>query len=319
MKAKKQILKEKLQDQVKQAFVYISNYVSEQMKKKGMSRGNKGIKLSDEFLYVLDYLTDKERETMADTLKAMTLLTSGNTKLFANYGQGWEKNKTSSWAEILSDPSKDVLRSLGFDINQEITKEDYRKAGVLMNLVSRDKNIPQDQEFSERKIYRGLNNLSNASIFTLLRTNNYTIDRGSSFSKDVEESWSFSVSSKGTGVLLIVRDKKGLGFDASRLSAYPGEQEVIFAGKLYYKNIYILNSQGFKFGSQALEDWDNNKDKADLIIEPGFSDPVTVDLMNYFQHDNKEKSKLKQAAERIKKRHGYDIRKPLFVFDCVVA
>lgn len=319
MKAKKHVLEERLQDQVKQAFAYITKYVLKQMKKRGMSRSNKGINLSDEFLHVLDRLTDEERKTMVDTLKAMTLLTSGNTKLFANYGQGWDESKTSSWKKILSGPSRDILESLGFDINQKITKEDYRKAGVLMNLVGRDKNIPQDQEFSERKLYRGMSNLSNASMFTLLRTNSYSVTRGSSFSKDAEESWSYSISNKGTGVLFIVRDKKGLGFDASSLSAYPGEQEVIFAGKLYYKNIYILNGQGFRFGTEALEDWDNNKDKADIIIKPGFSDPVTVDLMKYFQHDDKDKSKLKQAADRIKKRHGYVLRKPLFVFDCVVV
>ena len=211
----------------------------------------------------MDKLSNKEKEMLISTIKALTLLTSGNVESVRSAGRTFEKNKSQPWEKVLSGISFELLQYMGFDTNQKVTQKDYSEAARYLRGLTSERNFGTGPIEKFNLMFRGMKGIDKNTLIYLLATDEINIPQGSSFSTDFTESYKFA-QGEMYNTLFVAYNPKLKGLDARTLSKYFGEDEIIFSGRIKVDKILIYNNMGAQFRSE----WDDSVGRADFVINP---------------------------------------------------
>ena len=196
-------------------------------------------------------LTDKDFSAMGTILKSMILFTSGSVATVRD-PDSFDPLKTSSWSDITRPSLANLFTLLGLDIAEQISKQDYKTSNTLLkkmgssNIEMSDieakigpddpsKLQPEKIQIS-KTLWRGLKKLSIDAIKLILnKKDNWDIGRAVSTSEIMDVAYEFATDvpqgESNNRVLLEIKNPKGKGFRAGRLSKFQ-EDEVILSGQL---------------------------------------------------------------------------------------
>jgi len=196
-------------------------------------------------------LTDKDFSAMGTILKSMILFTSGSVATVRD-PDSFDPLKTSSWSDITRPSLANLFTLLGLDIAEQISKQDYKTSNTLLkkmgssNIEMSDieakigpddpsKLQPEKIQIS-KTLWRGLKKLSIDAIKLILnKKDNWDIGRAVSTSEIMDVAYEFATDvpqgESNNRVLLEIKNPKGKGFRAGRLSKFQ-EDEVILSGRL---------------------------------------------------------------------------------------
>ena len=224
-------------------------------------------------------LTDEDRATMTDVMKAMILLTAGNQKAVRNPKSYDPANARDNYSWLLGQGVGEIIEKLGLDIDlkSKPTQEDYMMAHKLLPILGASSVSPEelgqytdwgtknpmDRYGSEgkEKVYRGVE-VSRKVILKATTRKTWNIGHGVSTSSNERKGMEFAKtapgmwgSNGGPALLLNIENKSKRGFHAGSMSRYPREHEVILSGML-------------EFGDWDLEltSKDEDGDKYDMIF-----------------------------------------------------
>ncbi|HBQ61724.1 MAG TPA: hypothetical protein DD671_19470, partial [Balneolaceae bacterium] len=221
---------------------------------------------------------NENKDKFIEMIKAMTLLTSGNVDTLRDPEQ-YDSRKSERWSRILSEPSEFVLKYLRFPFYEQITKEDYEKAKVILPEIGSSSSLTsevldvfgtlegsdkqsrfefilsgmssEDDEDSGPKwkktirgydkLYRGLHLMNDNAVILLTELGApWDMERGVSTSRSQRVAEDFADIEGPNNILLTIDDPERKGFPALSLSKFEGEEEVILSGMIEIYN-YELN------------------------------------------------------------------------------
>ena len=204
--------------------------------------------------------TEKNKQNVINMILAMTLLTSANVETVRDPSK-FNKLKAKPWSVILSGPSQEALKILGYRYYDRVTQQDYVNAKALLPVIGSSSMLEDEvmKVFSasgidseERKIgkaierdfykkglggfeflYRGLSDMSDNAILLVTEVGTeWDMERGVSTSFDYRSAMGFSTKEGPNSILFILDNPKRKGFNALQLSKYKKEEEIILSGRI---------------------------------------------------------------------------------------
>lgn len=258
---KKRLNETQINKNVKTALRLINDRLM--MQKKKIFHQGEQLEMTGRMMEFMDKLSNKEKEMLISTIKALTLLTSGNVQSVRSAGRTFEKNKSQPWEKVLSGISFELLQYMGFDTNQKVTQKDYSEAARYLRGLTSERNFGTGPIEKFNLMFRGMKGIDKNTLIYLLATDEINIPQGSSFSTDFTESYKFA-QGEMYNTLFVAYNPKLKGLDARTLSKYFGEDEIIFSGRIKVDKILIYNNMGAQFRSE----WDDSVGRADFVINP---------------------------------------------------
>ena len=239
--------------------------------------------LSPGIAKILSDMDSDDKERLINVIKSLTLLTSGNVAMVRNFGKTWSEDQASSWDYILSDNSKYVLRQLGFNTDEEVSRRDYARAGQHLQKLSGESNIEfagsrfDDPDYAEKyddpfgaadipaekraqavardkaafegdisTLYRGFHSISKDLMEGFLYnavSSWINIGRAASSSVDIDTALNFA-NRAAYSVLFVMDNPNKIGLDARKMSKYSHEYEIIISGGFVVRRIYMSRAGG---------------------------------------------------------------------------
>ena len=209
-------------------------------------------------------LTKEDYPVIANILKSIALMTSGNLELIRYPQKGdFDPDNEDVWSTYFSRNKhlSILLRHLGIDLSEYVTRADYASAGKLLRVLGSsildEKEVSEmfdhlgiEQEFGitqkvatgrknlqiPKTLYRGLHSLSQRA-YTKVTTIGYLWDIGksvsTSMSKKPAEDFAEHRKRDKTrhSIVFVINNPKRQGFVIDNLSAHR-EKEVVLSGKL---------------------------------------------------------------------------------------
>jgi hypothetical protein len=222
---------------------------------------------------ILEKLNPDEKKGFIKIVKSLSLLTAGNVEMVRNRGKTWNRDEASSWKEVLSPVSQNILYLLDFDINSQVTAEDYKQASIHLNQIAGKSNIEfvsrfdhpmasgldidpgvrqrstqRDKMRYDKKnisiLYRGLHSLPESVIRYMITSKEITLPNACSSSTDLDIASSFAGKSRSAfNALLVISNPKKIGVDARQFSKFTNEHEIIIKGNFVVEAIYCKTLQ----------------------------------------------------------------------------
>ena len=239
--------------------------------------------LSPGIAKTLSDLDDDDKEKLISVIKSLTLLTSGNVAMVRNFGKTWSEDQASDWDYILSDNSRYVLRQLGFNTDEKVSRRDYARAGAHLQRLSGESNIEfagsrfDDPDYAEKyddpfgaadipaekraqavardkaafegdisRLYRGFHSISKELMQGFLYnavSSWINIGRAASSSVDIDTALNFA-NRAAHSVLFVMSNPNKIGLDARKMSKYSHEYEIIISGGFVVRKIYMSRAGG---------------------------------------------------------------------------
>ena len=223
----------------------------------------------EEFLkHISKKLTKNENQALASSLKSMALMTKANVPTVRD-PEKFMPNNTDEWIRYLNPDIIDVVKIFepSFDERGFVTKKDYQIANLYLkqlgnfavpqaiidkiktsNIKGYNFNVSDDKTRSLLKVdqkilWRGIGGVSKDLMFSLLDGGTWDMSRIVSTSMTKYTASEFARRNGSIQVLFKLLNPNNKGYVAGNLSAYEGEREVIFSGKVKV-NSWILEAAG---------------------------------------------------------------------------
>jgi hypothetical protein len=202
-------------------------------------------------------LTKNENQALASSLKSMALMTKANVPTVRS-PEKFTPNNTDEWIKYLNPDIISVVKIFepSFDERGFVTKKDYQIANLYLkqlgdfavpqaiidkikksNLKGFRFDVPSDKEWSYKKVdqkilFRGIGGVSKNLMFGLLKGGTWDMSRIVSTSMRKSTAAEFARRNGSIQVIFKLLNPKNKGYVAGNLSAFEGEREVIFSGKV---------------------------------------------------------------------------------------
>ena len=211
-----------------------------------------------EFLkHISKKLSKNENQALANSLKAMALMTKANVPTVRN-PEKFQPHISDEWIKFISPEVVEVIKIFepSFDDRSFVTKKNYQIANLYLkqlgnfaipqeiidkikksNLKDFRFDVSSDKTKSLRKVdqkilWRGIGGVSKNLMFGLLKGGTWDMSRIVSTSLRKSTAAEFARKNGSIQVIFKLQNPKNKGYVADNLSAFKGEMEVIFSGKV---------------------------------------------------------------------------------------
>lgn len=223
----------------------------------------------EEFLrHISKKLTKNENQALASSLKSMALMTKANVPTVRN-PEIFQPHNSDEWIKYLNPDIIDVVKIFdpSFDEREFVAKKDYQIANLYLKqlgnfavpqaIIDKIKTssiegynfaVSSDKTWSLLKVdqkilWRGIGGVSKDLMFSLLDGGTWDMTRIVSTSMRKGTAAEFARRNGSIQVIFKLHNPRNKGYIAGNLSAYEGEREVIFSGKVKV-NSWILEAGG---------------------------------------------------------------------------